>query len=315
MGEKKKRYITGVTLLVICVITIMAAWLHVREPYDGSGKRGKKIALITVSGPITGGDGQGFWNTGGATAPSLMKQIRQATADAEVGAILLRIDSPGGSAAATQEIARELQRAKDNHIPVVVSMGDTAASGGYWLAVYGDTLFADPSTITGSIGVYMSYYDARGLSRKLGIREEKIKSGAHKDIFSPFRPMTAEEKQMTQDMVNEMYNQFVAVVAKERHMRPEKVRALADGRVYTGNRAKALGLVDRLGNYYDALAYTKKLVHTDADDEDCLVTYEDGQPWQDWVKGNLNFSQAVKNVAEDSSLSLPTVLMKAVTAW
>ena len=167
----------------------------------------------------------------------------------------LRVNSPGGSAAATQEAAAELQKLKDSGKPVVVSMGDTAASGAYWLAAYGDKIYANPSTITGSIGVYMSYYDVQGLSEKLGVREEKIKSGPHKDIFSPFRPMTEEERRLTQNMVDDMYEQFVAVVAEQRHMDGEKVRSLADGRVFTGVQAKEAGLVDELGNYYDALGY------------------------------------------------------------
>lgn len=293
MEKNKKVYITGIILCVLLVLAIVSVAMQM-------DKRGvfcsteKKIALITVDGPIVGGDEQGaVFGATTATSGTLMRQIREATADEQVGAILLRLDSPGGSAAATQEVARELQRAKDKHIPIIVSMGDTAASGAYWLATYGDKIFANPSTITGSIGVYMSYYDVQGLSKKIGVHEEKIKSGMHKDIFSPFRDMTPEERQITQQMVNDMYNQFVMVVAKGRHMDPAVVKPLADGRIYTGTQAKALGLIDELGNYYDALNYTKKKLHIS--DDDCIVTYDDMENWKQWVHGQLQSTAVFQN--------------------
>ena len=215
-----------------------------------------------------------------------MRQFRKARQDDSVQAVLLRVNSPGGSAAATQEAAAELQKLKDSGKPVVVSMGDTAASGAYWLAAYGDKIYANPSTITGSIGVYMSYYDVQGLSEKLGVREEKIKSGPHKDIFSPFRPMTEEERRLTQNMVDDMYEQFVAVVAEQRHMDGEKVRSLADGRVFTGVQAKEAGLVDELGNYYDALGYAGTLIHADPD-KVATVTYDDAFSWDQLLSGRI----------------------------
>ena len=200
---------------------------------------------------------------------------------------------------------------KDAGKPVVVSMGDSAASGAYWLAAYGDKIYANPSTITGSIGVYMAYYDLQGLSQKLGVSEEKIKSGAHKDIFSPFRPMTEEERRLTQAMVDGMYNQFVSVVARERHMDEGAVRALADGRVFTGEQAKAAGLVDELGNYYDALAYAGSLIGADPDNVP-TVTFGDELSLRQFLSGQSRAFSVAKAVY-GSYMPLPLLLMKG--AW
>lgn len=134
--------------------------------------------------------------------------------------------------------------------------------------------------------MYMSYYDVQGLSEKLGVREEKIKSGPYKDIFSPFRPMTEEERRLTQNMVDDMYEQFVAVVAEQRHMDGEKVRSLADGRVFTGVQAKEAGLVDELGNYYDALGYAGTLIHANPD-KVATVTYDDAFSWDQLLSGRI----------------------------
>ena len=287
MEKQKKIRIAGVVAAVLFIAVAAAGSLSrsdsVRKLYQEP-----RVAVIRVNGPIVGGDDADMaWGSpSSTTSGALMRQFRKARQDDSVQAVLLRVNSPGGSAAATQEAAAELQKLKDSGKPVVVSMGDTAASGAYWLAVYGDKIYANPSTITGSIGVYMSYYDVQGLSEKLGVREEKIKSGPHKDIFSPFRPMTEEERQLTQNMVDDMYEQFVAVVAEQRHMDSEKARSLADGRVFTGVQAKEAGLVDELGNYYDALGYAGTLIHANPD-KVATVTYDDAFSWEQLVSGKI----------------------------
>ena len=287
MEKQKKIRIAGVVAAVLFIVVAAAGSLSrsdsVRKLYQEL-----RVAVIRVNGPIVGGDDADMaWGSpSSTTSGALMRQFRKARQDDSVQAVLLRVNSPGGSAAATQEAAAELQKLKDSGKPVVVSMGDTAASGAYWLAAYGDKIYANPSTITGSIGVYMSYYDVQGLSEKLGVREEKIKSGPHKDIFSPFRPMTEEERRLTQNMVDDMYEQFVAVVAEQRHMDGEKVRSLADGRVFTGVQAKEAGLVDELGNYYDALGYAGTLIHADPD-KVVTVTYDDAFSWDQLLSGRI----------------------------
>lgn len=287
MEKQKKIRIAGVVAAVLFIAVAAAGSLSrsdsVRMLYQEP-----RVAVIRVNGPIVGGDDADMaWGSpSSTTSGALMRQFRKARQDDSVQAVLMRVNSPGGSAAATQEAAAELQKLKDSGKPVVVSMGDTAASGAYWLAAYGDKIYANPSTITGSIGVYMSYYDVQGLSEKLGVREEKIKSGPHKDIFSPFRPMTEEERRLTQNMVDDMYEQFVAVVAEQRHMDGEKVRSLADGRVFTGVQAKEAGLVDELGNYYDALGYAGTLIHADPD-KVATVTYDDAFSWDQLLSGRI----------------------------
>ncbi|WP_371376508.1 signal peptide peptidase SppA [Sporomusa aerivorans] len=214
---------------------------------------GDKIAVIYVDGMIIGGRGQvGLFSEGGGT-DGLIRQLHAARDDAAVKAIILRINSPGGTVPASQEVGEELKKIRATGKPVITSMADMAASGGYWLAACTDKIYANPSTITGSLGVYMPYSNWEELYKKIGVRQEKIKSGPHKDILSPDRELTNEERAILQEMVDDMYNQFVEVIAEGRHLDQAKVRQLADGRIYTGRQAKELGLVDELGNMYDAI--------------------------------------------------------------
>lgn len=314
MDRKQKITITAGVVVVMVAIICFAGFHTKSGPVQQlAGK--DKVAVIRVSGPIVGGDDDpmSFGSSNTTTSGTLMKRFRQARQDDEVKAVLLRVDSPGGSAAATQEAARELERLKDSGKPVIVSMGDTAASGAYWLAAYGDKVYANPSTITGSIGVYMSYYDLQGLSQKLGVSEEKIKSGAHKDIYSPFRPMTDEERQMTQAMVDDMYNQFVAVVAKGRHMDEAKVRTLADGRVFTGSQAKDVGLVDEMGNYYDALADAGVRIGADGDDVPVIEYGNEAISLRQLLTGSSSLSQLMRTSFDSGAdIPLPLLLMKGV---
>lgn len=215
-----------------------------------------RVAVINIEGAIVSGEsGENVWGESiGASSGRLMREIREAASDSSVKALVLRIDSPGGSVTAAEEVGRELKRFKENtKKPIITSMGNSAASAAYWLAAYSDTIYANPSTLTGSIGVYMPYMNTEELFKKIGIYTKKIKSGQYKDIMSNDRPMTPEEQSILQNMVNQMFDNFVAVIAEGRKMDVAKVKTLADGRVYTGQQAKDLGLVDELGNYYDAL--------------------------------------------------------------
>jgi len=212
-----------------------------------------KIAIVYVDGMIVGGRGQvGLFTEGGGT-DALIRQLHTARDDESVKAIILRINSPGGTVPASQEVGEELKKIRATGKPVITSMADMAASGGYWLAACTDKIYANPSTITGSLGVYMPYSNWEELYKKIGVSQEKIKSGPHKDILSPDRQLTEEERAIIQVMVDDMYNQFVEVIAEGRHLDPAKVRELADGRIYTGRQAKEVGLVDELGNMYDAI--------------------------------------------------------------
>jgi len=254
-----KRSVVMLIAVVVFVSLVAAAFLVPELKSRRSDGERNKVAVIYVDGVIVGGRGQvGLLGESGGT-DAIIKQLHQARDDATVKAVVLRINSPGGSAPASQEVGTEIKKLRAAGKVVVASMGDVAASGGYWLAAVTERIWANPATLTGSIGVYIPYANWQELYGKLGIRSEKIKSGPHKDILSPERPMTPEERAIIQTMVDDLYGQFVAVVAEGRKMDPARVRQLADGRIYTGSQAKDLGLVDELGTMYDAIDGAAKL--------------------------------------------------------
>lgn len=253
MGKKKKIMIGLVVVVLVCFFALRFM-PEQAKPEDS--KQESKIAVIYLDGVISGTRTPGNLLSGRGGMEELIKQLHLAAADKSVKAIVLRINSPGGSTTATEEVAGEIKKIRENGKLVVTSMGDIAASGGYWIAACTDKIYANPTTLTGSIGVYMPYSNWEELYKKIGIRQEKIKSGAHKDILSSDRPMTPKEREILQSMVNEIYESFVDVVAEGRDMDPETVRQLADGRIYTGRQAREAGLVDELGNLYDVIDAT-----------------------------------------------------------
>ena len=239
--------------LVFGFLLMLTGWFFL-HPFE----RTDQVAVIHVDGVIVGGRGQaGLFGDGGGT-DAIIRQIQSARDDAEVRAVVIRINSPGGSAPASQEVGEELKKLRASGKVVVASMGDIAASGGYWIAALCDKIYANPGTITGSIGVYIPYANWQELFKKVGVSGEKIKSGPHKDMLSPERPMTDKERAIVQEMVDDLYEQFVAVVAEGRKMDPAKVRQLADGRIYTGRQARTLGLVDEMGTMEDAVRAAAK---------------------------------------------------------
>jgi len=192
---------------------------------------------------------------------TIIEQITDFNKDKHIKAIILRINSPGGSVGASQEIYKEINRITriDKTKKVIVSMGDTAASGGYYIASAGDWIVANPGTITGSIGVIMSFYRINELAKKIGFTMEVIKSGEFKDTGSSYRELTDREKELMNGVVLNIQEQFIKAVAEGRKLPVDKVREIADGRIFSGEMAKGLGLVDELGNFQDAVAVTKKM--------------------------------------------------------
>ncbi|MGI5838867.1 MAG: signal peptide peptidase SppA [bacterium] len=248
-----KKILGGLVLAAVIILT--AAGLLARPDRRPAGAAaGRTVGVIYIEGMILGGPG-GSSLLGGAVAGSdtVIAQLKQAREDPAVRAVVLRINSPGGSSAAAQEIGVEVGRLREAGKTVVASMGDTAASGGYWVAALADKIVANPSTTTGSIGVIIQYSNYEELYRKAGIEMHVIKSGPHKDMGSAAREMTEAEKELLQAMVDDVYEQFVDVVAAGRGMEPARVREIADGRILTGRQALDLGLVDTLGNFYDAI--------------------------------------------------------------
>jgi protease IV len=179
-----------------------------------------------------------------------------------VRSVVIRINSPGGAVAASQEIYQAIKKFRaESKKKVVVSMASVAASGGYYAACGADRIFANPGTITGSIGVIAEWYNYGELLRWAKVQNVVVKTGAFKDAGSPTRPLTDEEKAYFQSLIGNMYGQFVSTVASSRIMKEDAVRKLADGRVYTGQEAKANGLVDELGSYQDAIAAAAKMAN------------------------------------------------------
>ena len=240
----------GVLLILVVMFAIMlgaiiAAASGEREPM------GAKVAVIRVQGEIASSGGGGMFGDAGASAETIARNLRKARRDDSVKAVVLRIDSPGGSVGGSQEIYSEVMRTRAVK-PVIVSMGDLAASGGYYVASAANRIVANPGTLTGSIGVIYANMNLRKLFEKIGIEPEVVKGGKHKDM-GLMRSLTPEERQMVQTLINEMHTQFIADVAKGRNLDPARVRKLADGRIYSGQQAKRLGLVDELGNFQDAV--------------------------------------------------------------
>jgi protease-4 len=206
---------------------------------------GDKVGYVTIAGAIT-------------TSEKIIEQIDDFKEDGSVKAIVLRVNSPGGGVSPSQEIYDEVKAAAAVK-PVVVSMGSVAASGGYYIAVPAHRILANPGTITGSIGVIMQFTNFEELLDKVGLKSQVVKSGLHKDIGSPVRPMSSADREILQSLIDDVYAQFVQAVAESRKMDPDAVRQLADGRIFTGRQALKAGLVDELGSYRDAIRVAAEL--------------------------------------------------------
>ncbi len=225
-------------LLVLCVMSVSCAFAE------------NKVAVISLNGPIQS-ESSGFLFGGSVISPQFVRnQLEKAKNDVAVKAIVLQIESPGGSVAACQEILNEIERVEK---PIVVSFGTVAASGGYYISTKADKIVALPGTLTGSIGVISEMPNLKGLYQKLGIEMEVFIAGKHKDMYAGLRELTPEEKVIMQEMTDQLYDQFVQVVVNGRGMSEEKVRDLATGQLYTGVEAKELGLVDELGGLNKAI--------------------------------------------------------------
>jgi protease-4 len=225
------------------------------QEFTLSGKESEKIVLIPVTGTIDNQPSQSWISRTPGTVQETVAHLKKARADSDVKALLIEIDSPGGSVTASDILHREITafRRLRPDVKVVAVMMDTAASGGYYIAAACDAIVAHPTTVTGSIGVIFMRADISGLLDMIGARAVVNKSGEFKDMGSPFREPTAEETQVFQQMIDEYYERFVTVVAEGRGMSRDKVKSMADGRIYTGEQALELGLVDQVGYIGDAV--------------------------------------------------------------
>jgi len=232
----------GVLLGLFLVSLWVLSYLSNREE---SFWGGEKIAIIEVRGVIV--DPQ-----------PVVEKLVKLRKNEKIKAIILRIDSPGGGVGPAQEIHSEVRKAQKEK-KVLVSMGSVAASGGYYIACAADRIIANPGSITGSIGVIVESLNVEELLGKLGLRSVVVKSGKHKDLGSPLRPMTGEDRKLLQGVIDSVHEQFIQAVAEGRKLPLDKVRELADGRIFSGDQARSLGLVDELGNLEDTIAVAAQM--------------------------------------------------------
>ncbi|NJP05541.1 MAG: signal peptide peptidase SppA [Chloroflexaceae bacterium] len=223
-----------------------------------SGQGPDRVVIIEVTGVIGAPEDTSILSSQ-ISQQDILSQIRQATEDPKVKALVLRVDSPGGGVVASNEIHRQLKEFTATEKPLVVSMGTVAASGGYYIATPADQIYANADTFTGSLGVILSLLNYEDTLDMLGMQQLVFKSGEFKDIGSPAREITPEEEAILQGLIDQAYNGFVDVITEGRNMDREEVLRLADGRIYTGQQAMELGLIDELGNLDDSIAASKEL--------------------------------------------------------
>jgi len=239
MGRKKVYIIVG-AILFLFLLTIVSISIASRLTTRRS------IALIEVKGEIS-------------ESKDVIKNLEKVRKNRLIKGVVIYLNTPGGAVVPCQEIVDEIDRLQDEEKIVVASLGTVAASGGYYIASTADRIVANPGTITGSIGVIMQLPSVEELTKKIGIEMRVIKSRKYKDIASPFRKMEKDERELLQDVVNDVYDQFVDEVVKSRGIERDSVMKIADGRIFSGKKAKELGLVDTLGSLEDAIMIAGEL--------------------------------------------------------
>jgi protease IV len=233
---------TALMLAIFFLVTLLITVLLTGE--EGITDGGMKIGVVAIEGVISSD-----------LTERTVRQLTKYGDDTTIKAIILRIDSPGGGVASSQEIYEEVRRVRSGGKLVVASMGSVAASGGYYIACMADRIFANAGTVTGSIGVIVQLANASELLHKVGIESSVITSGPFKDSGNPTRTLRPEERQVFQALVDDVYHQFIEAVAQGRNLPLDEVRQAADGRIYTGRQAKDLRLIDELGSLHDAITY------------------------------------------------------------
>ena len=244
---KKSDWIIGGTILfvILSLIGVFVLLMFV-SPSDDFVTSQDKVACVEIYGPIM-------------NAGNTVKQIKKYRKDKSVDAVVIRLETPGGSAAASYEIYEEIRKTREAGKVVVASMGNVAASGGYYIACGAQKIFANPGTMTGSIGVIMSFMNFMELADKLGLSAVTIKSGKFKDTGNPFRKTNPQELKLLQEMTDDIHEQFIDIVHKSRKIDKKDLIKIADGRIFTGRQAKQFNLIDELGTYEDAISSAIKL--------------------------------------------------------
>jgi len=254
--KRSKGKVAAYIILIIFILSILLVSFQVYGMMGGFTMPRERVTVIYVQGTMVTDNvpsGMGF-----ASSEQICNELRSASKDPFVKAIVLRINSPGGSPASAQEIVSEIKKI-DEDTPIVVSMGDLAASGAYYISVPADRIVANPDTMTGSIGVIWIFENQEGYFKEEGLNYTIVKSGELKDMGGPWRNLTEEEEEYATKIVMDSYDRFIDEVAEGRNISVSETRQLADGRVYLGSEAKDLGLVDDLGNMYDAIDIAAEL--------------------------------------------------------
>lgn len=308
----KKKILVAVVLIIALASTIGLFFVGDRGvPFVTS----PRVAVVRLDGPISETGGTGFLGGGPHITPRVVSHyLEQAAEDSSVKAVVLRINTPGGAVAASQEIGEMLQRFEK---PVVVSMGDLATSGGYYISVFADVIVAQPGSLTGSIGVITSITSIQRLLEKLGIEMQTFAGGEHKDGFAGLRPLSDRERKKMEELTRQYYVQFIEAVAEGRQMDLADVQAVATGELFSGQQALELGLVDRLGGLTIAIEEAARLAGLP--DVPATVEYFPPGPslWQ-LLDGLLqfNFTDILEtaDIASDTELSL-LMLLRTLEGW
>lgn len=248
MSEQKRPIRTALALAGVLAAAFVAFALLTTFVLEADRWGGDKVAVVRIEGVIL-------------DSKETIEDLRRHRDNPGIKAIVLRIDSPGGGVVPSQEIYAEVRKTRaDGKVKLVTSMGNVAASGGYYIAAATDKIVANPGTLTGSIGVIMELANIKSLMEKVGVESVVIKSGRHKDLASPFRTMSEEDRRILQGVLDDVHDQFIQAVAAGRGIEFEQVRELADGRIFTGRQAKKIRLVDELGDLQDAIKLAARMV-------------------------------------------------------
>ncbi len=274
----KKENIITIVIISLFSLAVIVGFLNIKKttkkeerkltttlPFESLMKTKKlvtlpdSIAVLNIFSTISYAEESSYFGIVKSGTIYWLEKLKSIEDDKNVKAVILRLNSPGGTIGATQEIYNTILRLREKGKIVVASMGDIAASGAYYIACAADYIVANPGTLTGSIGVIIAGMDLTELFKKIGVSYNVIKSGKNKDILSPYRKMSPEEQKLLEEMVMDAYNQFFEAVAKGRKIPKDKLRELADGRIFSGERALANKLVDELGDYETALKIAQEM--------------------------------------------------------
>ena len=283
----------GVGIVVLFIGTVWVFMATLGE--EGLPTGGPKVAVVEIEGIIVDG-------------AAAVRELREHADNPSIKAVVLRVNSPGGVVAPTQEIFAAIQRARKAGKPVVASLGAVAASGGYYVAVAADRIYANPGTLTGSIGVVMQLANLEGLLKKVGVDYVVVKAGAYKDVGNFARTMSPEERKMLQALLDDVYSQFVEAVSEGRGLEKKDVLAFAEGRIYSGQQALALKMVDELGGFEEAVEAAGKLANISGRPK--LVYPRKKFSFRDLMESRLGLAGVVPLLPALSGIRTPLYLMQ-----